>query len=69
MILGKNIHYGFGKEPIFNGADFYRLPRNTSQITLAKMNWQVPDSYGENGNFITPLKAGENLSWKLIPSS
>ncbi|MFA5983440.1 MAG: dihydroorotase [Methylococcaceae bacterium] len=53
----------------FNGADFYRLPRNTSQITLAKMNWQVPDSYGENGNFITPLKAGENLSWKLIPSS
>jgi ATPase subunit of ABC transporter with duplicated ATPase domains len=23
MILGKNIHYGFGKEPIFNGADFY----------------------------------------------
>lgn len=23
MILGKNIHYGYGKEPIFNGADFY----------------------------------------------
>ena len=23
MILGKNIHYGYGKEPIFDGADFY----------------------------------------------
>ena len=23
MILGRNIHYGFGKEPIFDGADFY----------------------------------------------
>jgi dihydroorotase len=46
----------------FYGADFYRLPRNTDTVTLQKSPWTVPDVYGE----ITPLKAGENLSWKLV---
>lgn len=46
----------------FYGADFYRLPRNTDTVTLQKSPWTVPDVYGE----ITPLKAGEQLSWKLI---
>jgi len=46
----------------FYGADFYRLPRNTDTVTLQKSPWTVPDVYGE----ITPLKAGEALSWKLI---
>ncbi|MDP3839105.1 MAG: amidohydrolase family protein, partial [Methylococcales bacterium] len=46
----------------FYGADFYRLPRNTDTVTLQKSPWTVPAVYGE----ITPLKAGENLSWKLI---
>jgi dihydroorotase len=46
----------------FYGADFYRLPRNTDTVTLEKSTWTVPAAYGD----ITPLKAGEDLSWKLI---
>ncbi|MEY3289815.1 MAG: hypothetical protein RLZZ419_2057, partial [Pseudomonadota bacterium] len=49
----------------FYGADFYRLPRNSGTITLAKTAWTVPASYGENNLLITPLKAGEELSWKI----
>ncbi len=47
------------------GADFYKLPRNTKSITLQKQSWTVPASYRVNDKTITPLKAGENLSWKL----
>jgi dihydroorotase len=46
----------------FYGADFYRLPRNTDTVTLEKSTWTIPNAYGE----ITPLKAGEQLSWKLM---
>jgi dihydroorotase len=49
----------------FFGADFYGLPRNTSQVTLHKTSWQVPEFYGDAGLSITPLKANEQLSWKL----
>ncbi len=47
------------------GADFYKLPRNTKSITLHKQSWTVPESYKVNDKTITPLKAGENLNWKL----
>ncbi len=50
----------------FYGADFYRLPRNTTTVTLEKSAWQVPESYQDNEVKITPLKAGETLSWKLL---
>ena len=49
----------------FYGADFYRLPRNSGTVTLEKTAWKVPSVYGENGLSITPLKANEELSWKL----
>jgi len=49
----------------YYGADFYRLPRNSGTVTLEKTTWRVPAFYGENGNTITPLKADEELSWKL----
>ena len=49
----------------FYGADFYRLPRNSGTVTLEKTTWKIPSSYGETGNTITPLKAGEELSWKM----
>ncbi|UOA10929.1 dihydroorotase [Methylobacter sp. S3L5C] len=49
----------------FYGADFYRLPRNLNTITLEKTAWTVPASYGENDTLITPLKSGEELSWKI----
>jgi len=49
----------------FFGADFYRLPRNTGTITLEKTNWIVPAAYGEPDHSITPLKANDQLSWKM----
>lgn len=49
----------------FYGADFYRLPRNTTTVTLEKQSWVVPSAYGDPNHSITPLKAGETLSWKL----
>jgi dihydroorotase len=47
----------------FYAADFYRLPRNINKILLQKHAWIVPDQYGEAGNYITPLLAGESLQW------
>ena len=49
----------------FYGADFYRLPRNSGTVTLEKTAWKVPINYGEDSLSITPLKANEELSWKL----
>ena len=50
----------------FYGADFYQLPRNTQQITLERTDWQVPEYYSVSEKaFVTPLKAGETLHWKL----
>lgn len=49
----------------FYGADFYRLPRNTGTVTLEKTSWQVPYFYGDTNISITPLKANEELSWKM----
>lgn len=50
----------------FHGADFYRLPRNTSAITLEKRAWTVPSHYGNHNHLITPLKAGDQLHWQLV---
>lgn len=49
----------------FYGADFYRLPRNTETISLTKTSWSVPLSYGDHDSLIVPLKAGEQITWKL----
>jgi dihydroorotase len=46
----------------FFGADFYRLPRNVQTMTLQKKDWKIPCSF----EGITPLKAGETLSWQLL---
>jgi dihydroorotase len=49
----------------FYGADFYRLPRNKTQITLKKKAWEVPGSYPVMEHSLVPLKAGEMLNWRL----
>ena len=49
----------------FYGADFYGLPRNTDTITLEKHLWTVPEHYGDTECSITPLKAGEQMAWKI----
>ncbi|MDR2788526.1 MAG: dihydroorotase [Candidatus Accumulibacter sp.] len=50
----------------FNGADFYRLPRNAGPVTLEKRAWTPPASlpYADGGELV-PLRAGEPVSWKL----
>ncbi|WP_445372941.1 dihydroorotase [Methylomonas sp. HW2-6] len=50
------------------GADFYGLPRNSGEVTLVKQAWQVPDVYADPdlGTAITPLRAGESVSWRLL---
>lgn len=50
----------------FFGPAFYQLPRNSKTITLQKQEWKVPSSYQVNDETITPLKANEVLSWKLL---
>ena len=49
----------------FYGSDFYRLPRNTSRITLRKKSWRVPDSLTFGEHRLVPLRAGENVNWSL----
>ena len=49
----------------FNGPDFYGLPRNTDTITLVKESWEVPSSYALGDSEVVPIKAGENISWKV----
>jgi dihydroorotase len=49
----------------FYGADYYRLPRNTGKITLQKESWQVPDSIAFGEHRLVPLRAGEQITWKI----
>lgn len=50
----------------FYGADFYGLPRNTEQITLEKTSWTVPNELPLGDDNLVPLRAGQQVHWKLI---
>ncbi|MEM9219057.1 MAG: dihydroorotase [Cyanobacteria bacterium P01_F01_bin.150] len=50
----------------FYGPDFYRLPRNTGQITLAKTTWTIPDELPFPETNLVPLRAGQEMSWKVV---
>ena len=53
----------------FNGADFYRLPRNSGTVTLEATSWNVPQDLAyADGASLVPLRAGEALHWKLVES-
>ena len=47
------------------GADFYRLPRNQTTITLQKRDWSPPASYPLGADELVPMAAGETLHWRL----
>lgn len=47
------------------GADFYRLPRNTETVTLARKPWQVPERIQVGEEEMVPWQAGVNLDWQL----
>jgi len=50
----------------FNGADFYRLSRNTDTITLSREPWLVPDGLPYlTDDPLVPLRAGEAVAWRL----
>ena len=50
----------------FHGPDFYRLPRNTDQVTLEKAPWQLPLTVPYGSDELVPLAAGETVQWKLL---
>ena len=50
----------------FYGADFYGLPRNTEQITLQKSSWTVPNELAMGNESLVPIRAGQQIHWKLL---
>ncbi len=51
------------------GPDFYRLPRNTEKVRLIKSPWTVPDSYRFGQTRVIPLRAGEQVAWRLTENT
>ena len=49
-----------------HGADFYRLARNESTITLVPEPWEVPAHYPFGNAELVPLRAGERIAWRLV---
>jgi len=49
-----------------HGAQFYGLPLNTSNITLAREEWRVPERLKFGSEELVPLRAGETIPWKLV---
>jgi dihydroorotase len=50
----------------FFGPDFYRLPRNTETVTLERSAWTVPAELPYTDGSIVPLRAGEQVAWRLM---
>ncbi len=48
------------------GPDFYGLPRNTDRITLVREDWTAPTSLPLGEHTVIPLRAGEQLRWRLL---
>jgi len=53
---------GFASE---YGPDFYRLPRNSDEVTLLREPWSPPPSYPFGDGELVPLRAGEPIAWRL----
>jgi len=49
----------------FYGADFYRLPRNTSKIMLGRSEQTIEASLSYADGHIVPLAAGESIAWRF----
>jgi dihydroorotase len=48
-----------------HGAAFYGLPQNRESITLHRTPWRVPESLPFGDATIVPLRAGEELRWRV----
>jgi dihydroorotase len=49
----------------FYGADFYGLPRNKDTITLVRESWMVPEFLNLGDERLIPMRAGEQVHWRL----
>lgn len=49
----------------FHGPDFYGLARNTDKITLVRERWAIPPVLPFGGEQIVPLRAGEDVLWRV----
>jgi dihydroorotase len=49
----------------FHGADFYRRPRNRGRVRLVRESWTVPPSYPFGDEVVVPLRAGEEIKWRV----
>jgi dihydroorotase len=47
------------------GPRFYGLPTNSDRITLVRESWSVPQSIAFGAETLVPMRAGENIPWKL----
>ena len=45
----------------FNGPDFYRLPRNSSSITLTKDTQPIPAAFRLGDSEVVPIRAGDSV--------
>ena len=50
-----------------NGPAFYQLPVNTETVTIEKTETPVPAAFTFGDDELVPLRAGENLGWRLLP--
>ena len=48
-----------------HGAAFYGLPPNRGSITLVREAWRVPEAFAFGDATIVPLRAGEELRWRV----
>jgi dihydroorotase len=48
------------------GPQFYQLPVNTTQLTLQRTDWVMPQELPLAQSTIVPLNAGETLQWKVV---
>ncbi|MDE2003652.1 MAG: dihydroorotase [Betaproteobacteria bacterium] len=48
-----------------HGAAFYGLPRNSDSIALHREAWRVPESLPFGDTTIVPLRAGDELRWRV----
>ena len=48
-----------------HGADFYGLPHNTERIVLRRESWRPPASYPMGTGRLKPLRAGEEVLWRM----
>lgn len=48
-----------------HGCYFYGLPRNRGTVTLVREEWTVPEVYAFGDHEVVPLRAGENVRWRV----